>query len=379
MVLAMEAAAPEAAVQAAMGKGMVVTRVTRRARSGIAMVLAGVCCAAILLGAGCAILYWRHRTVRSELLEAMAENGRLAGALADTGEIVTRLEHRTQVLEQAQGGAARSLVDQLDAARAQLAVSEKELTVARGRMDGLEKIASGAGRARQDLATVQARAADLEGQLQTQRRRVQELETSSAAAEKIKSANRDLAAQVDLLKSQLLEQAAKSDAVPMLAQPVEPAIVPERHPRWAIGTSYDATSDFIALHFDKDAAATVPGNEGVAITTSALTANAATIRVVHDTQRQRVYAVTLSLSFAADAPKKKLAENQQLVADFVRAFAPGFTAPDGWLSGAVRALTDKGAGERMIRIGEDFKLTVWNNGGGVYLWKIESPREDQED
>ena len=121
-----------------------------------------------------------------------------------------------------------------------------------------------------------------------------------------------------------------------------------------------------------------PSADGIFISSAASPANAATIRLVHDRANERLYAATLGISLAADAPQDKLSENTAMVASFIKTFAPAFKNPETSLGAVTTQLARTDASQRVVLLGDDYKLTIWNNQGGQFQFKIESPRADAE-
>ena len=116
-----------------------------------------------------------------------------------------------------------------------------------------------------------------------------------------------------------------------------------------------------------------PLPDGTFISSTADPGNAATIRFVHDRAKERVYSATLSLSLAPDAPQEKLAENAALAALFAKTFAPTFKEPETSLPAVAVQLAAADSTRRMVLLGDDYKLTIWNQGQGQFNFKIESP------
>jgi hypothetical protein len=146
--------------------------------------------------------------------------------------------------------------------------------------------------------------------------------------------------------------------------------------RWALRTGYDVASDFVALHFDKDTMQLQPQGDGTVLWSAMSPANASTMRVVYDTGKRRVYSVTLTVSLAADAPKAKLDENMGLIAQVLKTFAPGLKNAEGRIARATAELAAKDGSERLVLMGDDANVMVWNNGTGVFTWRIESRGND---
>jgi hypothetical protein len=381
-VLVTEQVEAAAAVRYAMGKGVLVSHVTqgpqfRAYAVGLATAIAAV---AVLAGTTW-LFHWREGEAKSQLAAAMAEESRLASALTESGGVVTALQRRTAALEEAHGGAAKQLVDQLEAARQRAGRLDHELSAAQGRAGELEKKAAAGDKAasslKLQLAAAQSQASQLDAQLQEERLRIKELERVRTATAKLEKSNKELAATVDLLKGQLLEQ-AKASAAPVVQASDLPLPPAPQHQRWAMKTSYDKAADFMSLHFVRDGGG-VPLSDGAFLSTGVAAGNAAAMKLTHDAEKRQVYSLVLTVSLAADAPRERLAQNQQLVVDYLRQFAPGFKEPEAWLADSIRQLAGKDGSQRLVRVGDDYKLTVWNNGVGLYSWKIESPRGEIED
>jgi hypothetical protein len=382
-VLVTDQVEASAAVRAAMAKGIVVSHVTEGPRFrfyGFAVATA-ISAAAVLAGTTW-LFHWREQDAKSQLAAAMAEESRLATALTESGGMVTALQRRAAALEEAHGGAARQLVDQLEGARQRVAVLDQQLTAAQERVSQLEKKAAAGDKAtsslKLQLAAAQVQASQLKGQLEEERLRIKDLEGMRAMTSKLEKRNEELSSTVELLKGQLLEQAAKASAAPVVQAsdlPPPPAV---EHPRWAIKASYDRAADFLALHFVKDGVAVALG-DGAFLSSGVAPASAAAMKLMHDGDRRQVYSVVLSVSLAADAPKERLTHNRQLLMDFLGRFAPGLKEPDAFVADSIRQLAGKDGGQRLVRVGDDYKLTVWNNRLGLYTWKIESPRGEIED
>ena len=70
------------------------------------------------------------------------------------------------------------------------------------------------------------------------------------------------------------------------------------------------------------------------------------------------------MSRAGDGPKVKVAENGRVVGAFLKVLAPGLGGCDGWVGETIKQLAGEGGGERVVRLGEDFKVTAWHEGRG---------------
>jgi hypothetical protein len=341
-----------------------------------ALAFPALCVGAVVLMVACGILYWQRSAARADRGVTKGEARRLNGLLADSAGTIAGLQERIGSLEKAENGAGRELLDQLEAAKQRRASVETELAEARGKLVELDKAARAASGLHTQVAAAKQKLAAAEGRVAQLEKQKKELGARVEAAAGAVKMNKELSAEVDLLKSQLLVQVAKGEA-PAVIVPVESAVV-SRSMRWGLRTSFDQAKDFMALYFPRDGMSSSAGAEGTLVTTAVWAANAAAMRVVHDGEKQRVYAATLTLPLAGDGPKEKVAENLRLVGAFVRAFAPSFNEPEAWTAEAVNLLAGKESGQRMVRVGEDFKLTVWNTGQGGYSFRMDSPRGEVE-
>jgi len=222
-------------------------------------------------------------------------------------------------------------------------------------------------------------AARLRAELDAQSRRLEQLRNAQTPAApavtqvaELQKANGSLAAEIDKLKAELLLVAARPSDPP----PPAPAPEPPAQNRWALRVSYEAAHDFLVLHSDHDAIAAAPagGGEEFLASTGLLAANAVRMRIVHDQARERVFSATLTASLAADAPPDKRAENRALIAEFLRTFMPGFKNADAVFAAAAQ-LAGQDAARRMVFLGEDGKVTLWNDKTGVYAFQVESSHE----
>jgi len=66
-----------------------------------------------------------------------------------------------------------------------------------------------------------------------------------------------------------------------------------------------------------------------------------------------------------------------LQGEFLRAFAPGFKDADAVLAGAA-LLAGQDAARRLVFLGTDSKVTLWNDKTGVYTVQVESSHEEGE-
>jgi hypothetical protein len=208
-----------------------------------------------------------------------------------------------------------------------------------------------------------------------------------SAAEQVQAltaAKRDLETQVDGLKAQVLQLAAAAQAAAKKDEAASdapaPAATPVVETRWALGISYDTAQGFAALCFDngslREAAA---GSGAYRKSTATRAAGASTYRFVHDGAHERVYSAALTVSLAADGPRDRLIENTKMVALFLQTFAPAFRGGDEWLAATVRQLAAKDSGSRMVTLDTTYKITAYNDGHGMFTFKVESPREELAD
>jgi hypothetical protein len=91
----------------------------------------------------------------------------------------------------------------------------------------------------------------------------------------------------------------------------------------------------------------------------------------HDRAKEKVYGATLQVSLAAGAPKEVLAENRALMEEFVKMFAEDVKEPEAILKGADQ-LAGQDESRQMVFVGEESKVTLWNDKTGVYTVNVES-------
>jgi hypothetical protein len=104
-------------------------------------------------------------------------------------------------------------------------------------------------------------------------------------------------------------------------------------------------------------------------------ANAVRIQFLHDKSRERVYSGTLTVALVADAPKDKLEQNRKTVLDFLGVFAPGLKEKADVLA-ATAQLAASDETRRIVFVGPDAKITMWNN-KGAYTFRAESVRDGE--
>ncbi|MGN6369188.1 MAG: hypothetical protein ACTHN5_13085 [Phycisphaerae bacterium] len=355
------------AVQAALSKRIIVSHVTRE---GLRRALFPLACAVVVVMIPlCAAMYWYQERALQQIQLLQKDQARLTTQLTESETAVRDLK-----------AAGASLVDY----RAVLTANEKihaleqQLTAARAQVETDNDLAARLDAMNQALAASRQQMAQLQNNITEQ---VRQAQAATAAKDQLRvdaldNANRELAGQIDTLKAQLLLAAANSVATAPPKSEEDPAPAGPVITRWALRTSYDAASDFVALHFDKDSQQVQPQGDGTVLWTAMSPANASMVRVLCDNQKRRVYSVSLTVSLAPDAPKAKLDENLKLVVQTLTRFAPSLKHAAEKAPRLAAELADKNADERMMIVGDDTKLTVWNNGSGAFTWRIESRGTD---
>ncbi len=396
---------PEAAeaIRYAMARRIVVEKISgaggwRRLAMPAVMVLFA---AAVVAGA---IFYVQNQSLRGELDQALGEQTRLAGSVAQAENLAAELRDHGNLTQDA-ADRVRKLADDLSDARGRMSLTQQELTAAQkhsddlqmaaGRVPDLEKQVADLGvqlaQAQQQLKTNAEKATEMQAELSLQRKRMddeQKLETGdaqeAAKAKELEKSNADLSAEIDKMKQDLLVATARLSATPASDPAADPADAPQAAPaapapaRWAIRSNFDDANAFMLLHIDRDTLTSTGAADGLTATGGALPENAATMRVVHDRARERVYQVILSLSLAADAPHDKLAENQKFAADFVRTFAPAIKAPDELVNAASAQLAGQNGDRRLVFLAEDARITVWNNHEGLFTFRVDSSHSETQ-
>ncbi|MCL2647012.1 MAG: hypothetical protein FWD61_08400 [Phycisphaerales bacterium] len=380
ITLEVEHAQATGAVQVAMSRKILVRHVAVKTRMKSLLRLLAWGSGAILV-VTCGMLLSKlggGGTVREQIREAHARQAGLLASLADAHGTIGGLQQR---------------VEELNAARQRVAATEQELAKMRLQVADLQKAVTTADAVKGDLAaakekltTSQKRLSQLDMQFKEQTQRVKELEGQAAELAKVENTNKELSGEVERLKEQTLafaiESQAKNGGTPAETEPSDThAEGGGGAMRWALTTEYDQAMDFMVTHFSHvgaEGGTTVKNSDGTLTTTAVLPSNAATMRLTHDAEKQRVYSATLMLSLASDGPKAKLAENMQLVNAFVKAIAPASSETEAWIAATIKQLSGKDSAERVMRVGTNYKITAWNNQMGVYAWRIESPRGEAE-
>jgi hypothetical protein len=369
------------AVQTALSKRIVVSHVTRQRLRRV--VFPFTCAAVVVLAPLCAGLYWYEQNLRQQLRSAESEQTRLTASLSEAEAMINNLKAT---------GSALPDNHTLTTAIAHAAAAEKKLEEANLQIAANHDLTARVEADNIAVTSLRRHVADLESQQK------QDLQTAVDAAlagsqnriTALQSENKDLASriggltgqigsltgQIDALKSQLLVAAAKSTPIAEPKPEEESAPALPAVTRWAMRTDFDAASDFMALHFDKETLKTQPQPDGTLLWSGLSVANASTLRILHDSAKHRVYSVTLTVSLAPDAPKSKLDENLALVTQTLKTFAPATKDPAAHIARITAELADKDATQRTILLTDDAKITVWNNRTGEFTWCIESPGND---
>ena len=264
-----------------------------------------------------------------------------------------------------------------DAAR--LPVLEQQAAALRDELAGAQK----------QLAQGQQTAERLQGELSLEGRRLEQLEKSAAdlatageAAGKVagnraarvaelEKANKALAAELETLKGELLAAAVRGAEA---AKPVPEAVV-AAPARWAMRVPYETARSFLALHSDAGTVSSATTAEGLVSSTGVVVANAVQMRMVHDRAKERVFSVTIAASLGGDVPKETTAANRELVGLYLRTFVPGLKDMD--VAGVLGQLAGADESRRLVYLGEESMVTVWNR-KGTYTFRVESVRGELE-
>jgi hypothetical protein len=355
VMLAVEETEATHAVQAALSKRIVVSHVTRE---GVRRALLPLACAGVVVLAGlCAWLMQREGAARADLAVVRARE-----LMANTELPVVAVAATPHAAEPS--AALTALAERLHAAEERVSQLATEAKTAEA--DKQQALAVLNSRSQSTTANETQAAAAIA--------RASHAESELAA---LQHNNQTLHDEIDALKTQLLVSAAKP-------APDAPAVDnTEKEPaegsaplRWALHASYDAASDFIAMHFAKETMHTESLADGTFTWSAASAANAATVRITHDREKSRVYSATLAVSLAPDGPKDKLAENLQLVTAFLRSFAPGLKNAAARATHVVNELSTHDGSDRCVLMGADTRVMVWNNGNGMYSWRADSVGND---
>jgi hypothetical protein len=383
------------AVQSAMDRQIVVSAVrpmgAGKARWLVPLTLA--LALVIALGGVGVGLYLENGTLRGKLDQALAEQRRMAASVEQAQRTADSIRAGGN-LAQAAATQVAQLADELAAARSRMSLTERQLSAAHEQLSDLELAAQKVPGLEAQLVSAHEKLDTAQKQLQDSRQLAEQLradlnmqnlllaqvqnaqppvDPAVGQVAELQKANGNLAAEIERLKAELLQVAARP------ADPPAPAPVPAPPApnRWALRISYEEAYAFLVLHSDSNAIAAAPAGGGEALITSTglLAANAVRMSFVHDASRERVYGATLAASLAADAPPDKLAENRALIAEFLRTFAPDFKDADAAIA-ATAQLVGQDASRRMVFLGADGKVTLWNDKTGVYTFQVDSSHQD---
>jgi hypothetical protein len=381
------------AVKAAIERRIVVDRITS-ARGNASWRIAAGCMIVAFAGSSAALLA-QNLTMRRNLAQALDEQTQLAQSVARAEQTVKEIRDHGSLAASAATQVGK-LAEELANSRGMISVTEQQLSAARHQASTLEEKATRVPELERQLLALHERLGDSQRQLEQSRRLAEQLRTqtvlqgrrldqleqmkpSDEAAAKIAlldAANKDLAGQIENLKSELLTAVARSsvqEAAPVVAEPLPVLAAPTTN--WALGVSFEAARNFLALHADRDSISTVPAAGGLLNMQGMQSANAVRVQFVHDKAKERIYSGTLTVSLAADAPKDKLEENRKAVGDFLGAFAPGIKSQD--LLAATAPLGTQDESRRLLFLGTDVRVMLWNS-KGVFNFRVESSRGDAE-
>jgi uncharacterized phage infection (PIP) family protein YhgE len=389
--LALDEQEASRAVKSANDRQIVVDRITSARSGSIWRIVAGILIVA-LAGVAAALLV-QNLVVRHNLEQALDEQTQLSQSVSQAEQTVNEIRTHGNLAANAATQASK-LAEELANSR-RISSTEQQLTAARQKVIAIEETAARVPELERQLVALHEQLSDAQRQLDQSRqlaeqfrtqtvlqgRRLDQLEQmkpsdeATAKIAQLDNANKDLAGQIDKLKSELLIAAARSTA-PDAAPPLDPTPPVAAATPWALGMTFDAARDYLLLNVDRESAATVPAAGGLFTTYGVHAANAVRVEFVHDKTKDRVYSGTLTVALAADTPKDKLDENRKAVADFLQAFAPGIKAAGDVLVAAGQ-LSAQDDSHRLVILGADAKLTLWNN-KGAYTFHVESPRGDAE-
>jgi hypothetical protein len=375
------------AVKTAIAKQIVVDRIGPANRRGLWRFIAPTLIV-ILAGAATALVA-QNLVLRHNLEKVTDEEWQLAQSVAQAEQAVKDLRDHGNLATQEAVKMTR-VAD--DLARARISATEQQLVAARQKAIAMEETAAKVPGLERQLLALHEQLGDaqkqldqsekLAGQLRTQttlqERRLGELEkmkpSDEAAARiaQLDAANKTLAGEIEKLKGELLTAVAVASPSPVALVELPPA--PAANTPWALGMTFDAARDFAVLHSDRESMSTTPA--GTLFATAGMNAaNAVRIQFLHDKSRERVYSGTLTVALVADAPKDKLEQNRKTVLDFLGVFAPGLKEKADVLA-ATAQLAASDETRRIVFVGPDAKITMWNN-KGAYTFRAESVRDGE--
>ena len=405
MELALEESEPTRAVKAAIDRQMVVRQVSHEKGPGARVLLRPMAWGIFLVMAGAsAWLYFQNSIIRGNLQQTLSEQTHLAESVAAAeGEAAKLRGHhapppgpdgtpgedpalvRATQLEKAN----RDLTRQIDLVKSQLHTSSTHLELDAETVANLQKQLAGAEVQLKESETLEGR---LKTELALRGQRIDDLERAAAIpdpaiakAADLEKKNQAMGAEVEKLKGELLVAAARSTApvertdADMMVKAADTQTANSAGAdagKWALPVPFDAASDFLALHSDADSVRAAPLPNGWMESSGVETANAVKLRIMHDRAKEKVFAAELTVSLAADAPRAKLAENFKLIADYVRAFAPGVKDADTIAAAASSQLAAQDTERRLVFVGEGCKVTAWNNRMGVFTFRAEAVGDD---
>lgn len=392
--LASDHADASTAIQSAMDRRILVSQVRPGTRAGRPRFLVPLTLALLIaLGATATGLYLQNQSLRGSLDQAVAEQNRLANAVARAQQTFANISSSGTLAHDAAAQVSQ-LASQLADARSRMSLTQQELSVAHQQVNALQQFSQKVptlesqlqtanqqlADAQKQLAANQILMAQLRAQITLQDRRLDSLQnaaTQSAAAQlaALQKANADLSDQVEKLKAELLVLAARTPA-PLPAAPADPPPAPPGNMRWALPIAYDTAQAFLVLHADSNILTPVTQPDQLMATSALLASHAVKMTLLHDRARERVYSVTLSVSLASDAPPVILNDNKALIVDFLHTCAPALKDPAPVLAAAAD-LAGQGSSHRHVFLADDAKITLWNDATGVYTIKVESSHEDR--
>ncbi len=395
---------PEAAqaIQLAMQRRIVVERIDRAKRPMARMLGMIAMVAAILAGTGCGLFWMQNTQMQGELNQAIAEQTRLAVSVAQAENVAAELRDHGN-LAQPDAAQVRKLAEDLTQARSKMSLTEQQLIAAQKHSDDLEAAAGKLPEVQKQVADLQGQLAatqgkfkdgeqqttDLRAEITLQKKRMdQDAELSAQTPSPVRitaleQANKELTVQNEKITQELLEATARLSAMgdPDPAQDAAPVSTAPATGRWALRTTYDAANAFLVMRVNRDTLSTQPaaeGGGGMMATTGAIPENAARLRIVHDRGRERVYEAAAFGVFRGRCAAQKLAENAKLAAGFLSAFAPALKAPDDLVGAVTGQLGGRDGSQRLMFLTDDCRVTVWNDGNGVFTFRVDSSHREVE-
>jgi hypothetical protein len=341
--------------------------------------------ACLAVAAGCAAIALATTALYSYEWSARVD------ASVEAARLATTLAHVRQLAQaQRRGADANATEARRELADAARRLASLQAAIAAASSADPVALRTALDTATRDLAAAAAANAQLSTQLAQLRQSAAALPpvapsmaAAPAALERqhaLETANADLLAQVDTLKSQLLQLAAQTAEENTSDSPSPPQAVPQPlvETRWALGITYDTAAGFANLCFDRNSLRESPADP---YRKSAATRadGASTFRFTHDAAHDRVFSAALTVSLAPDAPRDRLTENAKLAALFLHTFAPACKNPDEWLAAATRQLAGKGSSDRLTLLDTTYKITAFNDTHNTFTLKVESPRNDLDE